>query len=86
MRTRIFVVALIGICIGVTSAYGQAGGEFGRGRNASLDPCSGGRGTGTIETTASPRRLEDLIQISEVILVGTVVNVLPARLASTPIT
>jgi hypothetical protein len=78
MRTRIFVVALTGICIGVTSAYAQAGGELGRSPNASRDPCPGGSVTTTIDTGAGPGRLEDLIQFSEVILVGTVVNVLPA--------
>jgi hypothetical protein len=77
MRTRIFVVALTGMCMGVTSASAQTG-QLGRSPNASQDPCPRGSRTITFDTNAGATSLEDLIQRSEVILVGAVVNVLPA--------
>jgi hypothetical protein len=78
MKKLIAVMLVTGIFIGVTGAYGQTG-QLARSPNARMDPCPGGSATiSTIDTIAGPRRLEDLIQLSQLILVGTVVEVLPA--------
>jgi len=77
MKTLTAFMLCIGVFIQVSSAYGQTGKIF-RSPNGTRDPCPGGGGTGIIDTIEGPTRLEDLIQLSEVILVGTVVNVLPA--------
>jgi len=49
--------------------------------NASVDPCPGGTGSAEIEIAVVPD-LETLIEASDLIIVGTVVNVLPAVLIS----
>lgn len=83
MKTLSVFMLCIAVFIGVSSAHGQ-GGQIARSPNARMDPCPGGRATiSSIDTIENPTRLEDLIQISEVILVGTVVNVLPGTRLST---
>ena len=49
--------------------------------NASVDPCPGGTGSAEIDIPVVPD-LETLIEASDLIIVGTVVNVLPAVLIS----
>src|SRR5262245_43355656 len=78
MKKLIAVMLVTGVFIGLTSSYGQTG-QLARSPNVRLDPCPGGTATiSPIDFIGNPSRLEDLIQLSDVILVGTVVEVLPA--------
>jgi len=74
MKRLTILMLLAGIFIGATSAYGQPPASRGK---ASFDPCPGGGGTSILETITVPS-LDRLVRISELILKGTVVNVLPA--------
>ena len=74
MKRFTILMLLTGIFIGATSAYGQPPAAR---LKFSVDPCLGGGGTGIVDTIGVAS-LSHLIQISELILVGTVVNVLPA--------
>src|SRR5215813_3180114 len=78
MKKLIAFILCIGGFIQLSGAYGQAGGQLGRSPNASQNPCPRGSRTITFDTDTGAISLEDLIQRSEVILAGTVVNVLPA--------
>src|SRR6266566_3529763 len=75
MSTRIIAVFSVGIFISVTSSYGQAG----RRDPLNRHPCPGGTGTGILDTI-SVESLEHLVQISDLIVVGTVAKVLPSTL------
>jgi hypothetical protein len=46
-------------------------------RNASINPCPGGKGTTELDSVVA-RSLDDLIQMSHLIVEGTVVKVLPS--------
>jgi hypothetical protein len=72
MKKFTILMLLTGIFIGATSAYGQPPAAR---RNASVDPCLGGGGTGIVETIIVAS-LERLVGMSDLILVGTVANVL----------
>jgi hypothetical protein len=74
MKKFTILMLLTGIFIGATSAYGQAPAAR---RTGSVDPCLGGGGTGILETIIVAS-LERLVRMSDLILVGTVANVLPA--------
>ena len=75
MNTRIIAALGIGVFLNVASGYGQAG------RRGPVDrhPCPGGTGAGILETI-SPDSLEQLVRISDLIVVGTVARVLPSTL------
>src|SRR5258705_6074499 len=72
MKRLTIALLLIGL-FGVTSGYGQTAQ---RGQ-VSVNPCPGGGGTAILETISVPS-LESLVQLSELIMVGTVVNLSPA--------
>src|SRR5438105_14346273 len=75
MNIRIIAALGIGVFLNVASGYGQAG------RRGPVDrhPCPGGTGAGILETI-SPDSLEQLVRISDLIVVGTVARVLPFTL------
>jgi hypothetical protein len=76
MKIRMTAVsACLVFLITVSSAYGQQG----RRPPVSRDPCPGGAGTGIIDGINVPS-LENLVQISELIIKGAVVKVLPSNL------
>ena len=73
MNRRTIFMLLAGLVIEATSGYAQTAAR----RRVSLDPCPGGSGSAYVDTITPPS-LERLVQISELVVVGTVVNVLPA--------
>ena len=75
MNIRIIASLCIGLVINVTSGYGQAGQR----EPVSRHPCPGGTGTGILDTILVTS-LEQLVQISDLVIVGTVARVLPSTL------
>jgi hypothetical protein len=79
MKVRISLAVFLGILLaaGKLAAAQQATVPV----NASVAPCPGGVGSAEIDTPVIPD-LDTLIEASDLIIVGTVVNVLPAVLIS----
>ena len=80
MKVRASLVVFLGALL-IAGTLGMAQ-EAGRGaRNASMAPCPGGTAAVEIDNEGVPA-LEFMVEASDLILVGTVVNVLPAILSN----
>jgi hypothetical protein len=75
----IAVVILLCLFLPVKTGWGQTTQRFPL--NASLDPCPGGGGSAKLEPVTDPNSLETLVRPSDLIIIGSVVQNLPAVLS-----
>lgn len=80
MKTRTIVFALFTVLVTFIKASTAQDASL-RTENATMHPCPGGTGSSTVNTS-SPTSLDSLLRMSELIVVGTVVDVLPAFTAN----